>query len=79
MAMGLYADHIFPWLLDHSEPKEMDEQRRLALRDVWGEVLEIGIEAALTEVREYVGVKHDADVAAACVRLIEEQGFQFTP
>jgi hypothetical protein len=79
MAMGLYPDHIFPRLLDHSEPKEMDEQRRLALRDVRGEVLEIGIEAALTEVRECGGVKYDADVLAACVRLVEEQGFQFTP
>jgi ubiquinone/menaquinone biosynthesis C-methylase UbiE len=41
--MGLYADHIFPWLLDHTEAKEMVEQRRLALREVRGDVLEIGI------------------------------------
>lgn len=41
--MGLYADHIFPWLVDHTEAKEMDEQRRLALREVEGDVLEIGI------------------------------------
>jgi hypothetical protein len=37
------------------------------------------MEAALAEIREPVGVKYDADVAAACVRLVEEQGFQFTP
>lgn len=41
--MGLYADHVFPWLLDHTEPREMDEQRRLAVRDVEGDVLEVGI------------------------------------
>ena len=41
--MGLYADHLFPWLLDLTEPQEMAEQRRLALRDVAGDVLEIGI------------------------------------
>ena len=39
----------------------------------------LGMEAALAEIREPVGVKYDAAVAAACVRLVEEQGFQFTP
>jgi len=39
----------------------------------------LGIEVALAEVREHAGVKFDADVVAACDRLIEEQGFQFTP
>jgi HD-GYP domain-containing protein (c-di-GMP phosphodiesterase class II) len=39
----------------------------------------LGIEAALAEIREYAGVKYDADVVAACVQLVEEQGFQFTP
>src|SRR5665648_972898 len=39
----------------------------------------LGMEAALAEIREHAGVKYDADVAAACVRLVEEQGFQFTP
>ena len=38
-----------------------------------------GIEAALAEVREHAGVKYDADVVASCVRLFDEQGFQFTP
>src|SRR5665648_1085720 len=39
----------------------------------------LGVKAALAEIREHAGVKYDADVAAACVRLVEEQGFQFTP
>jgi PAS domain S-box-containing protein/putative nucleotidyltransferase with HDIG domain len=38
-----------------------------------------GMEAALAEVREHAGVKYDADVIAVCSRLIEEEGFQFTP
>ena len=41
--MGLYADKIFPWVLDATEPKEMAEQRRLILSEVRGEILEIGI------------------------------------
>jgi len=39
----------------------------------------LGMEAALAEVREHAGVKYDAAVVAACVRLVEEQGFEFTP
>ena len=39
----------------------------------------LGIEAALAEIREHAGVKYDAAVVAACVRLVEGQGFQFTP
>jgi PAS domain S-box-containing protein/putative nucleotidyltransferase with HDIG domain len=39
----------------------------------------LGMKAALAEIREHAGVKYDADVVAACVRLVEEQGFQFTP
>ena len=39
----------------------------------------LGIEAALAEVRAHAWVKYDCDVAAACVRLFEEHGFQFTP
>ena len=27
--MGLYGDHIYPWFLDHTEPRELDERRRL--------------------------------------------------
>lgn len=41
--MGIYANKVFPWVLDVTEPKEMAEQRRLILRDVKGEILEIGI------------------------------------
>jgi PAS domain S-box-containing protein/putative nucleotidyltransferase with HDIG domain len=39
----------------------------------------LGMEAALAEVREHAGEKYDADVIAVCSRLIEEEGFQFTP
>lgn len=39
----------------------------------------LGMEAALAEVRAHAGVKFDAEVVAVCVRLIEEQGFRFTP
>ena len=39
----------------------------------------LGMEAALAEVRAHAGVKYDAAVVAACVRLFEEQGFAFTP
>jgi putative nucleotidyltransferase with HDIG domain len=39
----------------------------------------LGMAAALAEVREYAGLKYDAAVVAACVRLVEEQGFAFTP
>jgi PAS domain S-box-containing protein/putative nucleotidyltransferase with HDIG domain len=39
----------------------------------------LGMDAALAEIREHAGVKYDAAVVAACVRLVEEQGFAFTP
>ncbi len=39
----------------------------------------LGMEVALAEVREHAGEKYDADVVAVCGRLVEEQGFQFTP
>jgi len=41
--MSFYANKIFPWLLDVSKPKEMAGQRHLVLRDVRGEIFEIGI------------------------------------
>jgi putative nucleotidyltransferase with HDIG domain len=39
----------------------------------------LGMAVALAEVREHAGMTFDADVVASCVRLIEDQGFQFTP
>jgi ubiquinone/menaquinone biosynthesis C-methylase UbiE len=41
--MGFYANKLFPWILDVSQPEEMAEQRLLALRTVEGSILEIGI------------------------------------
>lgn len=39
----------------------------------------LGLEAALDEVGAHAGVRYDADVVAACVRLFKEQGFTLTP
>jgi len=41
--MGLYANRVFPWLLDITEPDEMAAQRQLLLQNVQGVILEIGI------------------------------------
>jgi PAS domain S-box-containing protein len=71
---GLSADEILP------------EARIMAVADVVEAMSShrpyrpgLGIDAALAEVREHAGVKYDADVVAACVRLFEEQGFQLAP
>jgi PAS domain S-box-containing protein/putative nucleotidyltransferase with HDIG domain len=39
----------------------------------------LGLEAALGEVCAHAGLRYDADVVAACVRLFREQGFTLTP
>jgi putative two-component system response regulator len=39
----------------------------------------LGMEVALAEVREHAGEKFDAEAVTVCARLVEEQGFQFTP
>ena len=39
----------------------------------------LGMDAAMAEVRDHAGVQYDADVAAACERVVEERGFQFSP
>jgi ubiquinone/menaquinone biosynthesis C-methylase UbiE len=41
--MGFYAERIFPWVMDATEPKEMAVQRAIALRHAAGEVLEVGL------------------------------------
>jgi PAS domain S-box-containing protein len=71
---GLQGDDILP------------EARVLAVADVVEAMSShrpyraaLGMEAALGEVREHAGVKYDAEVVVACLRLVEEQGFQFTP
>ena len=46
--MGLYADRIFPWLMDATDPPEVDEQRALTVREVAGDVLEIGLGTGMT-------------------------------
>ena len=69
---GLRGDEILP------------ESRILALADV-AEAMSshrpyrpaFGQGPALGEIRENAGVKYDAEVAAACLRVVEEQGFTF--
>ena len=39
----------------------------------------LGIVAALDEIRAGAGTRYDSGVAAACIKVIEEGGFQFTP
>ena len=39
----------------------------------------LGTEAALAEIRDGAGTRYDAEVAAACLRVMEEQRFAFTP
>ena len=39
----------------------------------------LGTGAAMAEIRDGMGTRYDAAVASACIRVIEEQGFQFTP
>ena len=39
----------------------------------------LGTDAALAEIREGAGTRYDAGVAAACERVIVQQGFRFTP
>jgi ubiquinone/menaquinone biosynthesis C-methylase UbiE len=41
--MGFYANKIFPWVLDVTEPVEMAALRRILLQDIKGKILEIGI------------------------------------
>jgi PAS domain S-box-containing protein/putative nucleotidyltransferase with HDIG domain len=71
---GLKGEHILP------------EARILAVADVVEAMSShrpyraaLGMEVALAEVREHSGERYDADVVAVCGRLLEEQGFQFTP
>jgi len=71
---GLQADELMP------------ETRILAVADVVEAMSShrphraaLGTEAALAEIRDGAGTRYDADVAAACDRVMVEQGFRFTP
>jgi PAS domain S-box-containing protein len=71
---GLQADELMP------------ETRILAVADVVEAMSShrpyraaLGTEAALAEIRDGAGTRYDADVAAACKRVMVEQGFRFTP
>jgi ubiquinone/menaquinone biosynthesis C-methylase UbiE len=41
--MGIYAEWIYPWILDVTDPSKLDQQRARLLRSVTGDVLEIGM------------------------------------
>ena len=71
---GLTADDLLP------------ETRILAVADVVEAMSShrpyrpaLGIDAALAEIRDGAGSRYDAEVAAACDRVITAQGFRFSP
>lgn len=71
---GLTADDLLPETLilvvaDVVEAMSSHRPYRAAL----------GIEVALAEIREGAGTRYDPEVAAACDRVITEQGFRFSP
>ncbi|HEY5169466.1 MAG TPA: HD domain-containing phosphohydrolase [Thermoleophilia bacterium] len=71
---GLQADELMPETLilavaDVVEAMSSHRPYRAAL----------GTEAALAEIRDGAGTRYDADVAAACERVMVEQGFRFKP
>lgn len=41
--MGLYAERIFPWIMERSDPEELQAERSAAVSDATGEALEIGV------------------------------------
>lgn len=41
--MGLYADYIFPWILERSDNEKLRAERARTLREARGQVLEIGV------------------------------------
>ena len=63
----------------------MQEARILAVADVVEAMSShrpyrpaLGMGPALAEIREGAGARYDAEAAAACLRLVEEQGFAFS-
>jgi ubiquinone/menaquinone biosynthesis C-methylase UbiE len=78
--LGLYAEHVFPWLLDCTEAKEMGELRRRALRDVRGDVLEIGVGTGASlphyprAIRELTAVEPSEGMQPRALRRARELG-----
>lgn len=46
--MGLYAERIFPWIMEHTDTPELRSERRRVLARARGRVLEIGAGAGAT-------------------------------
>ena len=40
---GIYSERVFPWLMDHADTADVREERRQALSDAGGRVLEVGV------------------------------------
>ena len=78
--MGLYANKIFPWVLDVTEPEEMAEQRRLLLQDVKGEILEIGIGTGVNlpyypkTIRKVTGIEPSNAMRSRAIRKAHKAG-----
>ena len=41
--MGLYAEYIFPWIMERSDSDDLKAERSVAVTEAAGEVLEIGV------------------------------------
>jgi ubiquinone/menaquinone biosynthesis C-methylase UbiE len=41
--VGLYAEHIFPWIMERSDCDEVNAERCVAVSEATGEALEIGV------------------------------------
>lgn len=78
--MGFYADRVFPWLMDTTDPPELAEQRALTLRGVGGDVLEIGLGTGLSlphypdEVRTLSAVEPTGGMHPRALRRAAEAG-----
>jgi SAM-dependent methyltransferase len=80
--MGMYADHILPWLTHQAlKSSEVSAERRVALADVEGDVLELGMGSGLNlphygpGVRRVVGVEPSRGAARMAERAIRAVGF----
>jgi SAM-dependent methyltransferase len=80
--MGLYGERILPWLTHHAlKAGEVAAERQVALADVGGDVLELGMGSGLNlphygpGVRRVVGVEPSRGAARMAGRAIEAVSF----
>ena len=78
--MGFYANKVFPWILDKTEPKEMADQRRHILLDVKGKILEIGIGTGVNlpyypqSIKELTGIEPSDAMRPRAMKRADETG-----